>query len=83
MRNTPIIPEMPSSLVHTKVRYSLGEAAELLSTSLGTLYRRIGESRIESHMDSKRRFVSAHAIDSYVASCKAETSSLMPAWKSR
>lgn len=69
----------PSSMVHSKVRYSLNEAAQLLAISRAMLYRRIAENKIDSHMDGRRRFVSARAIDVYCARCEAKASSRMPA----
>ncbi len=55
---------------HEKLRYSLKEAARLLGISEGTLRSRINRNEIDSHTDGDRRFISARALDKYVAAAE-------------
>lgn len=65
-----------ATFIHTKPRYSVPEAAELLNISSAMLRARIAAGTIESHLDGDRRFVSARAIDAYIE--RAESASRRP-----
>ncbi|MEO8313254.1 MAG: helix-turn-helix domain-containing protein [Pseudomonadota bacterium] len=58
-------------MIHTKPRYTIPEAADLLGFSRAYLYSRIAHGRIKVTKDGTRSFIDAGEIDRYTASCAA------------
>ena len=62
-------------MLHSKPTYGVQDAAELLNLSRTTVYKEINAGRLRTYkVGSKRRFISADAIDQYIRDREAETS---------
>ena len=52
---------------HAKPRYAVKEAAAILGMCRASLYEELNSGRIRSHRDGHRRYITALAIDEYIA----------------
>ncbi|MEP7312533.1 MAG: helix-turn-helix domain-containing protein [Pseudomonadota bacterium] len=60
-------------MIHSKPRYQISEAAELLGVSRAYLYNRASQGLIKLTKDGARSFVTASEVDRYAAACAAST----------
>ena len=59
---------------HLKPRYRVKEAASILGMSRATLYEELNAGRLRSHRVGRLRYISALAVDEYIAGLERSSS---------
>lgn len=54
------------------LRYTIDDAAELLSVSRSQMYKWIRQGRISTHRDGSKQFVPHAELERYMAACESQ-----------